>query len=87
MVTAGEVLAFAIKSLEEMNYKAKDVGTDTMIGPTGVDLDSLAFTELVARFEDHFGASFPDDEVEQLAIMTLGEIADTVAERAVNLVR
>jgi acyl carrier protein len=84
MATAEEVLAFAIKSLEEMNYKAEDVGMDTMIGPTGVDLDSLAFTELIARFEDHFGASFPDDEVEQLAIMTLGEIAEAVAQRAMS---
>jgi len=84
MATAEEVLAFAIKSLEEMNFNAEGVGTETMIGPTGVDLDSLAFTELVARFEDRFGASFPDDEVEQLAIMTLGEIADTVSQRTMS---
>jgi acyl carrier protein len=83
MATAEEVLAFSIKSLEEMNFSVEGVGPETMIGPTGVDLDSLGFAELVARLEDRFGASFPDDEVEQLAIMTLGEIADTVAQRAV----
>lgn len=83
MPTAEEILAFSIKSLEEMNFSVEGVGADTMIGPDGVDLDSLAFAELVARLEDRFCASFPDDEVEQLAIMSLGEIADTVAQRAV----
>jgi acyl carrier protein len=84
MATAEEVLAFAIKSLEEMNFDTAGVGTETMIGPTGVDLESLGFAELIARLEERFGASFPDDEVEQLAIMTLGEIADTVAQRAMS---
>jgi acyl carrier protein len=83
MATAEEVISFAIKSLEEMNFDVEGVGPEMTIGPTGVDIDSLGFAELVARFEDHFGASFPDDEVEQLAIMTLGEISDTVAQRAV----
>jgi acyl carrier protein len=83
MATAEEILEFSIKSLEEMNFNVEGAGPETVIGPTGVDLDSLGFAELVARLEDRFGASFPDDEVEQLAIMTLGEIADTVAQRAV----
>jgi acyl carrier protein len=82
MATAEEVLTFTIKSLEEMNFSVEGIGPDTMIGPNGVDLDSLGFAELIARLEDRFGASFPDDEVEQLAIMTVGEIADTVAQRA-----
>ena len=82
MTAAEEVLAFSIKSLEEMNFNVEGVGPQTVIGPVGVDLDSLAFAELIARLEERFGASFPDDEVEQLAIITLGEIASTVAERA-----
>lgn len=81
MATAEEVLAFSIKSLEEMNFIVEGVGPETVFGPTGVDLDSLAFAELVARLEDRFDASFPDDEVEQLAIITLGEFADAVAQR------
>jgi acyl carrier protein len=82
MATAEEVLAFAVKSLEEMNFNVEGVSPEMMIGPAGVDIDSLGFAELVARLEDRFGANFPDDEVEQLAIMTLGEISDTVAQRA-----
>jgi acyl carrier protein len=83
MATAEEVLAFSIKSMEEMNFNVEGAGPETTIGPAGVDLDSLAFAELMARLEERFGASFPDDEVEELAIMTLGEIAGTVAQRAV----
>jgi acyl carrier protein len=79
--TAEEVVTFTIKSLEEMNLEVEDVDLGTMLGPSGLDLDSLAMAELAARLEDSFGVSFPEDEVEQLAIMTLGEFADTVAGR------
>jgi acyl carrier protein len=84
MATAEEVIEFTIKSLEEMNLVVGDAGLDTMIGPSGVDLDSLGVSELTIRVEDRFGVSFPEDELEQLAIMTLGEFADTVAERTVQ---
>jgi acyl carrier protein len=84
MSTAEEVIAFTIKSLEEMNFVIADVGLETMIGPSGMDLDSLAVAELAARLEESFGVSFPEDEVEQLAIMTLGEFADAVAHLTVQ---
>lgn len=79
--TAEEVIRFTIKSLEEMNLEVESVDLETMLGPSGLDLDSLAVAELAARLEDSFGVSFPEDEVEQLAIMTLGEFADAVAQR------
>jgi acyl carrier protein len=81
MATAEEIVAFTLKSLEEMNLEVEDANLETMIGPSGLDLDSLAVAELAARLEDSYGVSFPEDEVEQLAIMTLGEFADTVAQR------
>lgn len=81
MPTAEEIAAFIVKSLEEMNLDVEDVGLETMIGPSGVDLDSLALAELVARLEDRYGVTFPEDEVEELAIMTLGEFAVLVAKR------
>ncbi len=82
MATAEEIVAFTLKSLEEMNLEVEGATLETMIGPSGMDLDSLAVAELAARLEDSYGVSFPEDEVEQLAIMTLGEFADTVAQRA-----
>jgi acyl carrier protein len=85
MATADEVIKFTIKSLEEMNFIVEGIGLETMIGPSGMDLDSLAVAELAARLEDSFGVSFPEDEVEQLAIMTLGEFADTVAKLSVQI--
>jgi acyl carrier protein len=81
MATAEEIVTFTLKSLEEMNLEVEGASLDTMIGPSGLDLDSLAVAELAARLEDSYGVSFPEDEVEQLAIMTLGEFADTVAQR------
>lgn len=81
MAAAEEVVAFTLKSLEEMNFDVEGANLETMIGPSGMDLDSLAVAELAARLEDSYGVSFPEDEMEQLAIMTLGEFADTVAQR------
>jgi len=85
MTTAEEVIAFTVESLEEMNLDVDGVGPETMIGPSGIDLDSLAVAELAARLEDRFGVSFPEDEVELLALMTLSEFAATVAERAAQV--
>jgi acyl carrier protein len=82
MTTAEDVIAFTIESLEEMNLEVDGVGPETMIGPSGIDLDSLAVAELAARLEDQFGVSFPEDEVELLALMTLSEFSQTVAKRA-----
>ena len=79
MPTAEEVVAFTVKSLQEMNLDVEGVGAGTMLGPAGVDLDSLAVAELVARLEDQFEVDFPEDELEMLAIMTLGEFAGMVA--------
>jgi acyl carrier protein len=81
MATSEEILAFSFKSLEEMNFNVEGMGPETVFGPTGVDVDSLAFAELVARLEDRFDVSFPDDEAEQLTIITIGEFADVVAQR------
>jgi acyl carrier protein len=81
MITAEEVVSFAIESLAEMNFDIEGIDTETMIGPSGVDLDSLGVSELAIRIEDRFGVSFPEDEMEQLAIMSLGEFAEMVAQR------
>jgi acyl carrier protein len=76
--TAEEVVAFTVKSLQEMNLDVEGVAGDTMLGPAGVDLDSLAVAELIARVEEQYELSFPEDELEQLAIMTLGEFGEMI---------
>jgi acyl carrier protein len=83
MATAQEIVTFTITSLEDMNFDVSDADTETMMGPSGLDLDSLAVAEIIARLEDGFGTSFAEDEIEQMAIMTLGEFADMVAQRTV----
>jgi acyl carrier protein len=84
MATSEEVVAFTIESLEDMNILVDGVDEETTIGPLGVDLDSIAVSELAFRIEDRYGVSFFEDEVERLGGMTLGEFGEIVAERAMQ---
>ncbi|MEU1887516.1 acyl carrier protein [Micromonospora sp. WMMD987] len=81
-MSADDVMAFTVQALQEMNYYTDDTGPDSLLGPAGVDLDSLAVSELAMRIEDEYGVTFDDDDIETLAIMTLGEFAAEVAKRA-----
>lgn len=75
-----EVRAFVIEQLTDMNYDVEDVDDDTTLGPSGVDLESLALADLAVRVEDRYGLKF-DDESEKLALMTVGEFTTMVADR------
>jgi acyl carrier protein len=78
-----EIRAFIVKSLLEMDL-GLDIGEiedDTVLGTEGLDLESLVMADLAIRVEDRFGVQFDNDEAEQLALMTVGEFADTVAAR------
>ncbi|MGH3662958.1 MAG: acyl carrier protein [Micromonosporaceae bacterium] len=77
-----EIRGFVIESLTDMNYDVDEIEDDTTLGPAGVDLESLALSELAIRVEDKYGVKFADDESEQLALMTVGEFTAIVAERA-----
>lgn len=77
-----DVVAFAISSLRDMNFEVDDAGADSLLGPSGMDLDSLAVAELALRIEDRYGVKFGEDEMEHLAIMTLGEFAAEVDQRS-----
>ncbi|MEU8261845.1 acyl carrier protein [Micromonospora sp. NPDC048999] len=77
-----EVRAFVIEQLADMNYDVEDVDDDTTLGPSGVDLESLALADLAVRVEDRYALKFADDESEQLALMTVGEFTTMVADRA-----
>jgi len=70
-----------LDSLTDMNYSIEDVDDDTVLGPAGADLESLALAELVVRVEDQFGMKFDEDEVETLGGATVGEFCRAVALR------
>ncbi|GAA3755721.1 acyl carrier protein [Micromonospora maritima] len=77
-----EVRTFVIEQLADMNYDVEDLDDDTTLGPSGVDLESLALADLAVRVEDRYGLKFADDESEKLALMTVGEFTTMVADRA-----
>lgn len=76
-----EIRAFVVEQLEDMNYDVQDIDDDTTLGPSGVDLESLALADLAVRVEDRYGLKFADDESEKLALMTVGEFTTMVADR------
>lgn len=76
-----EVRGFVIEQLTDMNYDVDEVNDETTLGPTGLDLESLALADLAVRVEDRYGLKFADDESEKLALMTVGEFTAMVAER------
>ncbi|MGC4869096.1 acyl carrier protein [Micromonospora sp. DT53] len=76
-----EVRAFVVEQLVDMNYDVEGLDDDTTLGPSGVDLESLALADLAVRVEDRFGLTFADDESERLALMTVGEFTTMVANR------
>ncbi|MET8279948.1 acyl carrier protein [Micromonospora sp. NPDC005174] len=82
-----EVRAFVVEQLVDMNYDVEGLDDDTTLGPSGVDLESLALSDLAVRVEDRFGLRFADDESEKLALMTVGEFTTMVADRAAEAKR
>ena len=80
-----QIRGFVIASLKEMNYDVSGIDDDTTLGPAGVDLESLALADLAVRVEDRFGVKFAEDESEQLALMSVGEFVETVADRVTQL--
>ncbi len=76
-----EIRQFVLESLTNMNYSIEGIDDDTVLGPAGADLESIALAELAVRVEDRFAVKFDDDEAEQLAGMTVGEFCHTVLPR------
>jgi acyl carrier protein len=76
-----EVRAFVVTSLRNMNYDVEGVDDDTTLGPSGLDLESLALADLLMHAEDHYHIRFRAEESEQLALMTVGEFTTAVVER------
>ncbi|HEX4705041.1 MAG TPA: acyl carrier protein [Pseudonocardiaceae bacterium] len=78
-----EIRAFIVSSLLDMDlgYDIAEIENDTVLGPEGLDLESLTMADLAIRVEDRFGVKFGNDEAERLALMTVGEFVATVADR------
>jgi acyl carrier protein len=78
-----EIRAFIVKTVLDMDlgYEPGEILDDTVLGPEGLDMESLTMAELAVRVEDQFGVEFGTDEAEQLALMTIGEFVRTVADR------
>jgi len=76
-----EVRQFFLDSLTAMKYDTDDVEDDTLLGPAGIDLESLSLAELAMRMEMEFGVEFDEDETETFAAMTVGELCEAVAQR------
>jgi acyl carrier protein len=81
MTSHDEIRAFAFEALGEMNYDTADFDGETQLGPAGVDLESLALAELGVRVEERFGIRFDDDELDELAGLTIDEFCAAVATR------
>lgn len=77
-----EVVAFTISTLDQMNFDVEDADAGTVFGPAGVDLDSMAVAELALRIEDAYDVKFGEEDLEGLAVMTIGEFATEVTSRA-----
>jgi acyl carrier protein len=76
-----KIRQFVLDALVDMNYSIEDIDDDTVLGPAGADLESLALAELAVRAEDQFGVKFDADESEALAGMTVGEFCRAVETR------
>lgn len=81
MTSHDEIKKFAFEALGEMNYDTADFDGDTQLGPAGVDLESLALAELGVRVEERFGIRFSDDELDELASLTVDEFCAAVETR------
>lgn len=76
-----EIRQFLLKSLTEMRYDIDEIDDDTVLGPAGADLESLALAELAMRLEDEYGVRFNEDEAETFAAMTITQFCAAVAHR------
>jgi len=76
-----EIRKFVLDSLRDMNYSIDDIDDDTVLGPAGADVESIALAELEVRVEDEFGVKFDEAESEMLTGMTVGEFCRDVELR------
>jgi acyl carrier protein len=76
-----QIRDFIIASLRGMNYDVAGVTGDTVLGPAGLDLESLALADLAVQVEEEFKVKFELDDMESTALMTVDEFTTEVASR------
>lgn len=76
-----DIREFVVSSLQEMNYDLDDLSGDTVLGPSGLDVDSLGVAEIVVRVDDAYGIKFFDEDIERVAVMTLDEFVAEIVNR------
>lgn len=81
-----DIRQFTNSALKAMNYDLSEVTDDTPLGPLGLDMESLAFADLAIQVEDTFGTKIDETEMEEFAMMTMGELVAELTRR-VSLVR
>ena len=81
MQDPNSIRAFVVEALKEMNYDTDDVTGGTVLGPAGLDLESLALADLAIQVEEEFGVKFELDDMEDAALMSLDEFAAEVSAR------
>lgn len=81
-----EVYQFLVEGLKNMNFDVSDVTEETKLGPGGLDLESLALADLAVQVEDTFSVKFELDEMESIAMLTLGQLAQEVVAKAASQV-
>jgi acyl carrier protein len=76
-----EIRQFLVDTLRQMNYDVSDVTGETVLGPAGLDLESLAVAELAVSVEDKYAVTFTEKDTEDVALMSLDEFAGEIARR------
>lgn len=79
---SAEVFRFLVEGLKNMNFDVDGATEETKLGPGGLDLESLALADLAVQVEDTFSVKFEVDEMESIAMMTLGQLAAEVTAKA-----
>ncbi len=81
-----EIREFVLKTIVEDLGQPLDLDTvedSATLGAAGLDLDSLSLIELTMRIERRFSVTYPEDSIEPVGAMSLGDlVADTVARGA-----
>jgi acyl carrier protein len=70
-----------LTALREMNYDTRQITGETVLGPEGLDLESLAVAELAVRLQDQYGVKLQEEEMFELAGATIDQMAAVIDSR------
>lgn len=76
-----DMRALVVRTIEEMSFPTDDLGDDTVLGPEGLGLDSLAFAEVIVQVEEEHDVRFPQEEAPVASVdITLADFVSTLVE-------